>query len=139
MFDPQELGEIRSLLSFFYESTEDSQEQLLKTFFGATATPDSVADLSDAEFFAAILQLTMEQAKKSAGLNFGDIRTLGYVAEPPDLAHVIARFDVTFGAEPISMLDLVSMRRIGDEWKLLMQADVKALARELQARFDSVE
>lgn len=135
LFDPAELGSFRDLMRFIYENTEDSNDELLAAFFGEGATGESVAGLSDADFFASFLALVMNETKKKMPMGFSGVEALGFVSEDPDKAHVVTRFNLDLNDSAISMVDVVSVRRVDGDWKILMQADMKALANQLKAMY----
>ena len=135
LFDPSELRELRELLRFVYENVENPNDELIKALFGANSTAESVSKLTDAEFFASFLALTMGEMKKSVSFGLSGVETLGHVTEGPDLAHVVTRFNLDMSEGGVSMIDVVSLRKVSGEWRILMQADMKAMANQIRAAY----
>jgi hypothetical protein len=137
-FDPPALSGFRDSLGIIDEAPATAQQQFREAFFGAGATAESIAKLSDQEFFASFLRTALAQAKELGRVNFDGMEILGEVMEGPDLAHVVTRNTVSVGDTEIEGMEVVSCRRRGDEWRLLVSSQMKGLANQIRATLASV-
>lgn len=132
-FDPAALGEFRQMMGFVQEIPEEGQKQFFTIFFGPEANKESIAKLSDADFFASFLRATIAQAETLGGVNFGKMEVLGELKEGNDISHVVTRNKVTVGEVDVEALEVISFKRIGNEWKALLSGKIKGLANQLKA------
>lgn len=137
-FDPPALTEFRDSLGIINEAPATAQQQFREAFFGAGATAESIAKLTDQEFFASFLRTALSQAKELGRVNFDGMEILGEVMEGPDLAHVVTRNTVSVGDMEIEGMEVVSCQKRGDEWKLLVSSQMKSLAHQIRAALASV-
>ena len=137
-FDPPALSEFRDSLGIINEAPAAAQQQFREAFFGAGATAESVAKMSNQDFFASFLRTALAQAKELGKVNFDGMEILGEVMEGPDLAHVVTRNTVSVGDIEVEGMEVVSCRRRGDEWKLLVSSQMKGLANQIRAAIASV-
>ena len=138
MFDPSALTEFRQSLNIINEAPAQAQQQFREAFFGAEATVDSIAAMSDSEFFASFLRAALAQAEAIGTIDFDDMEILGEVMEGPDLAHVVTRNTVSVGEVEVEGMEVVSCRKQGDEWKLLVSTQMKGLANQIRAALAQV-
>ena len=57
-----------------------------------------------------------------------ELETIGDVVESPELAHVVVRVHFTMEGAPISKVGIVSVRRRGSTWRLLLPEELKSLS-----------
>lgn len=132
LFDPPALTEFRQSLAIINEAPPTAQQQFREAFFGAGATVESIAELSDSEFFASFLRAARSQAEALGSADFDGLEILGEVMEGPDIAHVVTRNKITVGEVEIEGMEVVSCKKRGDEWKLLMSSQMKGLANQIR-------
>ena len=132
-FDPAALDEFRQMMSFVNEIPGEGQVQFFTTFFGPGASRESIGKLSDTNFFASFLRATLAQAETVGGVNFGKMEILGEVMEGKDVAHVVTRNKVSVGEIDLEAMEVVSFKRIGNEWKALLSGKIKGVASQLKA------
>ncbi|MRR54892.1 MAG: hypothetical protein EG822_10345 [Deltaproteobacteria bacterium] len=132
-FDPAALGEFRQMMGFVQEIPDEGQQQFYTIFFGPEANKESIAKLTDADFFASFLRATIAQAETLGGVNFGKMEVLGEVKEGKDVAHVVTRNKITVGEVDVEALEVISFKRIGNEWKALLSGKIKGLASQLKS------
>jgi len=138
LFYPPALTEFRESLGIINDAPATAQQQFRKAFFGEKATPDSVAKMSDSEFFASFLRVAVTQAEAQGTANFDGMEILGEVMEGPDVAHVLTRNRVSVGDFEVETMEIVSCRKQGDEWKLLVSSEMKGLANQIRSALASV-
>ena len=137
-FDPPALTEFRQSLSIIDEAPPAAQQQFREAFFGDGATAESIAKMSDRQFFASFLRSALAQAEALGRVNFEDLEILGEVMEDPDVAHVVTRNKVTVGDVEVEGMEVVSCKKRGDEWKLLVSTQMKGLANQIRSALTSV-
>lgn len=137
-FDPPALTEFRQSLSIINEAPPAAQLQFREAFFGEGATAESIAKMSDSEFFASFLRAALSQAQALGKVNFEDLEILGEVMEGPDVAHVVTRNKLSVGDFEVEGMEVVSCKKRGDEWKLLVSTQMKGLANQIRSALSSV-
>ncbi len=127
MFDPAEVAEFRDLLRVVFDNPSETDIQQMQAMFGPDFTIEKIRAMSDAEFFSTFLRMIFQQLLATGAMSLDGVEILGSVADGDDQAHVVIRQTIGFGDNPVEMMDVVSLRRSGDEWKLIMKGDMKAL------------
>jgi hypothetical protein len=136
MYLPAALADFRKTMSFVTEFPEDEQDGFYATFFGTDATKDSVAKLSDAQFFAGFLTAAMsglEAATQGGPLPSGDVKVLGEVAEGSNVAHVVTRSKGKVGEAEIESLQVLSFTKSNGAWRAMLSGELKAIPQQLRA------
>jgi len=110
------------------ETTEAFFKQLKKGDFEAAA----------ALFYPPALTVAVTQAEAQGTANFDGMEILGEVMEGPDVAHVLTRNRVSVGDFEVETMEIVSCRKQGDEWKLLVSSEMKGLANQIRSALASV-
>jgi len=129
LYDPEELNEFRELLRIIYESSDDYYRRDIDALFGEQATASSISQLSDQEFYAAFLNMSMSTIREQFPFEIDGIEVLGVIYETPSVAHVLTRTQYAVEAGEIADVDVLSMRRSGNVWRLLMKSEVKLTAK----------
>src|SRR5690349_21432408 len=118
MYLPAALADFRKMMSFVTEFPEDEQDGFYASFFGADASKDAVAKMSDAQFFAAFLSAQPNglEAGTQEGPRLGNVRVVGEVAEGANVAHVVARNKGKVGGVDIESLQVLSFTKSNGSW-----------------------
>lgn len=132
LYDPAALKEFREMMSFLVEMPDEMAPKVLGGFFGAGATKESVKAMSDQAFFSFFLRGVMTQASQLGELDFRKVEVLGTVAESDILKHVVVRTDIGVGEMNMEAMEVISFRKEGDRWGLLMQGKLKGLAQRIK-------
>jgi len=109
-FDPSQLKEFRSTMEFYKE-------------------------IPVRDHFAKLFTFMMRQADAVGGLNFDGLEILGGVKEGSDISHLVTRNRVTVGKLNVEAMEVVSLMKSGDEWRILMSGQIKGFADQLRATF----
>lgn len=134
-FDPEQLKEFRVMMEFYKEIPEEPQREFIKAFFGEHQSTESVQALSDTEFFAGMFIFIMQRAEATGGLNFDGLEILGTVAEGEDKAHLVTRNRISMGEVEIEAMEVVSLKKYGNNWKVMMSGRIKGLPAQLKSAF----
>jgi len=135
MYLPAALAEFRKSMGFVNQFPEDEQDGFYATFFGTDAGKESIAKLSDAQFFAKFLaaQASGLEAGTEEGLKLGDGKVVGEVAEGANVAHVVTRSKGKVGDADIESLRVLSFTKSNGAWRAMLSGDLKAIPQQLRA------
>ena len=134
-FDPKELKEFRDMMGFYKEIPAETQTQFIQTFFGPEQTVASMDKMNDIEFFSGLFKFMMQQADQLGGLSFDKLEILGEVKEGADIAHLVTRNKVSLGDVEIEAMEVISLKKVGKEWRILMSGKIKGIPQQLEAAF----
>ena len=132
LYDPASLKEFREMMSFLVEVPDEAAPRVLGGFFGQGATKESVKALSDQAFFSFFLRGVMAQASQLGELDFKQVEVLGAIPESDSLKHVVVRTHIGVGEMDMEAMEVISFRKKGDQWGLLMQGKLKGLAQRIK-------
>ena len=135
MFFPPALAEFRKKMGFMSEIPDDEREGIYATFFGPDADKDTVAKLSDAQFFAAFLGSVIDQAEAQAQTEpqLRDVQVLGEVPEGPKVRHVVTRSKMKAGELEVESMEVVSFTNNNGVWQATLSGQMKGLPQQLRA------
>jgi hypothetical protein len=136
-FDPVQLKEFREMMEFYKEIPTEAQAQFIKTFFSEEQTVESIAKLSDTEFFSGLFNFIMKQAEATGGVSFDGLEILGEVKEGQNISHLVTRNRVSIGELEVEAMEVVSMKKVGNEWRMMMSGKIKGLPQQIKAAFVS--
>ena len=133
MYLPAALADFRKTMSFVTQFPEDEQDGFYASFFGPDADKESVAKLSDAQFFARFLAARGLEAGAQDGVAPGDAKVLGEVAEGANVAHVVTRSKGKVGEADIEQLQVLSFTKSNGAWRAMLSGELKAIPQQLRA------
>ena len=132
---PEALASLKAeIVSIMDAAATSGQEDQLLSFLGSSRTSNELKALNDPQFFVAFYA-GMTRFRPGTKDVLGDIRTLGYVMEGRDTAHVVCRMPAPSSKPTGSTIDVVSMRRTETGWGMLPTADIEGLMNLLEQRF----
>lgn len=134
-FDSDQLREFRHMMEFYKDFPIDHQQQIVQIFFGTRQTVSSVQALKDVQFFAGVFAFMMRQAEKSGELKFDGVEVLGEVREGDDIVHLVTRNHGRIGSMKLEAMEVISLRKSGQGWHILMSAKIKGFPDQLRAAF----
>ena len=132
---PDALAEFREMMGFLSEIPPDARASVYSQLFGPDATVDSVASLSDTEYFAAFFAAVMSLAEAAGEVDFGAMEILGEVTEGEDTVHLVIRNRASVGEIEVEGLEVVSLRKYEGDWKALLSGKIKGLPAQLRQAF----
>lgn len=127
LFDDEALRSFRGMMAPLLASTPETEAGFAKAL--GVADIAALAQSTDAEFFAAFMRGLM--ARSQAKLEAPQI--LGGVAEGADVRHVVMRNRVSAMGMSMTKMEVVSLRRRGEAWKVLLSGEIEGMAKALQA------
>jgi hypothetical protein len=129
LMHPTALASMRHLLTVVGGKDSSTLRQLAGV--GDTA---ALRTVPDTELYARFLKATfganagLADAMKSATTSF-----IGHVDEPPDLTHVVYRLTMQLGGMRMNKVDVITLKRDGNQWKALLSADLEGTIARLTA------
>jgi hypothetical protein len=127
---PDELSKFKGLLMPWLRKDAAKKSEAIHGLFGPDATLAKIEAMSGAEFMDGFMRIAGEQLK---GATFDDVQILGSVKEN-DIIHVVTRAGVTVNGVQLKALEVVSVRRAGDDWKLLLSGELEGMAAAIAAQ-----
>lgn len=131
LFDDGALKSFRGMLQPIADAASASDQEAGAALFGGIK-PEALKQASDAEFFAMFMGNMMSRLS-SLGGGLGPSQVIGSVAEGEDLRHVVTRTNAKAMGISITKMEVVSMRRHGDTWKVLLNGEMEGMAKAIQA------
>lgn len=125
LIHPDSLREFRSLLTSMLEK----DREVVKTLFGVRSSTEFTA-LSDPQIFERLVgYINKASPDLSTALKSMEVAVIGSVEETPDLRHFVYRASFNLGPTPISSIEVYSLRRFQNTWRLLMkEGEMRAMA-----------
>ena len=103
-----------------------------------TADQEEVANLTDAQLFAALMRRVLAGEEVAAELmKSATVEVVGTVREGADTVHVVSRIRMTLGEASFGSLQVGSALRDGAVWRGLLSGEVTGLAAMLQQAIDA--
>ncbi len=131
LMHPAATAQFRSLFTPLVAA--DKSGQAVQALFGLSS-PAELAKLSDTEMFARFLRNVMAQQGLREMMSGSTMQVLGHVSEGPDIAHVVYRIHMSVDSVAIDKTDVLSLRRSGATWGVLLSADLEGMAAALKRR-----
>ncbi len=128
LFDPDDIREFRGLFAFMEDADVNARQQIYERMFGPWASQESVAKMSDTEFFASVFGFAMQQSFGRSGLQIAGAEYLGHVPEGDDTAHAVTRIRVAAGNNEITSLDVTTLVRRNGAWRMKVSGDIEQIA-----------
>lgn len=137
LFDPGELKRFRDMMQSVLDVTSETSatgaaprdDEYLTMLFGAGASVESVRSMSDQGFMAAMLSALIGGGQ----VQLREQRSFGHVAESDDIVHVVTRNSFAVGEVTASKMEVITLRRTPNGWRLAMKGEMTGLAERLSA------
>jgi hypothetical protein len=136
LMHPEALEKFRSMMLPLVEASAGTDEaNSLLAFFRGVKDVEALKKLSPAELFAAFFAGIAEAspAMKEA-LSTASTTTIGSVPEG-DVVHVVSRTSVTAEGIVINKMEVVSLKRAGESWRVLLSGEIEGIAQALKKAF----
>ncbi|WP_242107002.1 hypothetical protein [Luteimonas aquatica] len=130
LFDEDALKRFRGMLQPVVDAASASGQPGANALFDG-ADPASLKQAGDAEFFAAFMGGMMARLSSMGG-GISASQILGSVPEGEDLRHVVTRTSATAMGIGITKMEVVSLRRRGGAWKVLLNGEIEGMAKAMQ-------
>ena len=137
LMHPSALAEVREL--FMPLLASPATAEMLPMLFGME-TAEEVANLTDAQLFAALMQRVLAGEEVTAELlKSATVEIVGTVREGADTVHVLSRIRMTYGKGSFAGLEVGSALRDGAVWRGLLSGEIAGLAAMLQQALDEAD
>jgi len=137
LYDATALKDFKDMMSFLLEVPDEIAPRVLGTFFGPGATKERVKAMSDLDFFSYFLRGVMAQAAQYGQLDFRKVEVLGSVPEGDSIRHVVTRTHIGIGEMTMEAMEVISFKKKGDKWGILMQGKIKNMAQQIKKALES--
>lgn len=132
LMHPSALSLFRSLFTPVLDCSGDEAAQVIQTLFGAASAADA-RRTSDTVLVAALFRAASSREEGMAAfLRTAQMRVIGHLPEGADTVHVLTRLTFSIEDIPISTIEVISLQRFRSSWRVLLKADISALAAALQ-------
>jgi hypothetical protein len=135
LMHPDALRDFKETLAQALEATESDPDEMRQAmrFFGNPKSVKELLALSPEKFFARFLEgITTTAPRLRQVLTGSEYKVIGTVYENDGTAHVVYRTHVKVEGTAASAVGVISLKRDGDSWRMLMSADFKALAEQVR-------
>ena len=140
LLHPESLDDYKKMWLPALKAAPDQQGQLLPLFDGAKDV-QSLIDLKPAEFVTRSMKGIAAQFRPDEHPSplAADTKIIGTVREGEDRAHVVVRSRRKFGEAEMVQVEVVSLKRSGTEWKVLLPDSIRILAETFSRLGGNVE
>ncbi len=140
---PQSLQEYKDMwlpiLQVATRERPEKQADLLSAFDHATDLKTLIALKPKAFFVSSMKGMASQLRGLNASPPKADQKILGTVREGADQAHVVVRTRAKLDGAEMNRIEVVSLKRSGTEWKLLLSDSVRAMATMFQRTGQGVQ
>lgn len=110
----------------------DSSGSVGDMFFGISSI-ESYDQLTDEEAYSALWNnLSTWVPGLSDAIKSAEVVTIGSVHEGDDLVHIVCRESAAAQSVSISKITVSTLKRHGDEWKLMLSANIEGIGARIQ-------
>ena len=123
---------LADLKNAFAEIVNADKSGEAAAMFFKLKSPAEYSQLSDAAVFERLMDFVTTSSPDTKTELASSVNTiLGRVDEAPDLAHVVFRSRAKIGSEEINEVDLLSLKKQGSTWRVLLTSDIEAMINQL--------
>ncbi len=116
LIHPDSLSQFRIMLNLMTEKNPG-----MLSLFGIKSKKE-FSELSNAQVFEKLFAYVRKSSPEAASaMNSMNTAILGAVDEIPDLRHYVFRTTFSYGDTSISIVDLYSLKRVGESWRVIMK------------------
>lgn len=134
-YHPEALESFKKMMLPIFElaAQDTSGESGTAQIFGqAFKDLEEVRRMSPEKFFSSVFRVLMGSTPSMKDALAGaKVESLGYVAEA-DLAHVVTRMKVSMMGMSVTKLTVVTMKKQGDDWKMMLSGDIEGMANAMK-------
>ena len=125
---PEVLAAFKSaVLRALENARTDEDKAQAATFFQGVTSFEQIAQLPPDRFFTAYMGGVFRRMREAGDLRMA-YAVLGTVPEGADLVHVVYRGRMTSGAQSISDVGILTVRRSPGGWKAILSGELRSLA-----------
>lgn len=135
LMHPEALRDFKEVLVPALEAAAAAPDEgaLVLRFFGNIKDAKKLLALPPDKFFAQFMQGVSTQIPQfRKALTGTEFKVIGTVYEMDGMAHVLYRASVKVDEIDVSQVDVISLKRDGQSWGMLMKAEFKAMAQQLR-------
>jgi hypothetical protein len=133
LYETRSIQSFRETLSFIHDLPEEIAMEVLGGLF-VVKTPAELQPMTDTQFMAAFVGGIMGQAKELGEVNM-EMKIVGTVTENPSLSHVISRVSIVMGGISAESMDVLSMKKTEDGYRILVDPEMMNTAEQFRVMF----
>jgi hypothetical protein len=126
----EEQTRFKAMLMPWFRKDAANKSEVIKGLFGPEATLASLEIAGGAEFMDAFMRVAGDQLK---GVHIAEAQILGSIQEN-DVLHFVTRSDVSVQGVQLESMEVISLRKEGSEWKLLLSGSLEGFAAAVAAQ-----
>lgn len=133
---PDDLARFRKLMSFTEQLPPEIRSEFYQTLYGPGVTDADISKLSDNGYFASFMNavFSLDPSLQEA-LDISAPQLIGEIQETNDLTHVLVRHHIEFDGIKYEEMEVVSLRRIGDDWLILLNGEFENIPASIKESF----
>jgi len=142
-YSDKALEEFRELFGIIVEIPDKGdQQEIVELLFGEKTTVEEIENMSDEDFFNAVMQGIYVLIGKVALMDYDSVDVIGSVPEGEGLVHVVSRcqfnIEITdgdameFAPMTMEIMEVLSFEKVKNKWKMLLDPKIRALAQQIR-------
>lgn len=132
LMHPDALHQLREYLAPLFASTVPEAEAFRQQFLGVRTAAEAAALTDTTVFTNFVRALNARNPTAAQALGTARIEQIGHVIEGPDVAHVVYRATLDVEGMSVTNVGVMTLKRAGDGWGVLLTGDYSALATALR-------
>lgn len=144
-YSDKALEEFRDLFGIIVEiPSKGDREEVIELLFGEKTTAEDIIDMSDKDFFNAMMKGIDALIGSVALMNYNAYDVIGGVQETETLMHVVSRCrlnidvkdNMDFAPMTMEIMEVLSFEKVNSTWKMLLDPKIRALAQQIRSAMD---
>ncbi|WP_460103597.1 hypothetical protein [Sessilibacter sp. MAH4] len=133
---PDDLAYFRELMAFTEHLSPEIRSEFYQTLYGPGITAENISKLSNSEYFASFMNavFSLDPSLQEA-LDISAPQLIGEIQETSDLTHVLVRHQIEFDGIKYEEMEVVSLRRVGDDWLILLNGEFENIPASIKESF----
>lgn len=112
---------------------KDANKDVLESIFGKGADAAKILAWEPEELFVRFMNATASQEPMRSTFASTTSKVIGVVHEGPTQSHLVLRTSRKYGTVTFERMEVQTIKKQGEEWKLVLNEDMKAFAQSLKA------
>lgn len=134
IYEKSSLDSFRDDFNFLFTmGNKDLQKKIIANFFGKNNSVKVVENMDSKVFFSSIYGNLIKSASVFGQINFDSLKVIGALSETDSLEHVLVRKYVTISKTEIEELEIISFKKINNQWKMVLSDRIKSIPGEIKA------
>ena len=132
LMHPDALHQLREFLAPLFASAVPEADAFRQQFLGVRTASEAAALSATTVFANFVRALNARDPTAAQALSEAIIHQIGHVTEDTDVAHVVYRATLDLEGLMVTNVNVLTLKRSGDAWRVLLTGDYSALATALR-------